>query len=76
MRIDGVVVEVMESMPLQLIVKSGSSRIFVGLQADTIITRKGSRVDPGVLQSGMHVRIDGMETMQEAMTADSIEVRD
>lgn len=75
MRIDGVVVEVMESMPLQLVVKSGSSRIFVGLQADTTIKQKASWVDPGVLQPGMHVRIDGAETMQDAMTADSIEIR-
>lgn len=76
MRIEGHVLEVMESMPLQLIVKSESTRVFVHLLPETTITQRGSHVDPGVIQPDMYVRIEGPGSVGEGMAAHSIEILD
>ena len=74
--IEGYVIEVMESMPLQLIVKSNSTRVFVGLQPETTVTQRGRRLDWKALREGMYVRIEGTGSMRDSIIADSIEIRD
>ena len=72
MRIEGRVLEIMESMPLQLEVESGSERIAVGLQSETTVTKSGSSVDPGSLRPHDLVLIEGPASGHAAMMADSI----
>ncbi len=76
MRIEGYVLEVMESMPLQLAVKSESTRIFVHLLLETTITQRGTPVGPGVIRPGIRIRIEGPGSVGEGMAADSIEILD
>ena len=76
MRVEGRVSEVMESMPLQLIVTSGERRIFVGLRSGTAVTRRGTLVEHGGLLPDMYLRVDGPASGREAMMADSIEILD
>jgi hypothetical protein len=74
MAIEGEIVEVMESWPLQLTVVTQSGRQHVGLLSETRVVKEGQLVDPSVLTSGVRVRIEGENTGPNAMSARNIEI--
>ena len=57
--IDGEIVNVMESWPLQLTVQTAAGRYHVRLLEGTIVTRRATTVGPGVLRPELRVRIRG-----------------
>ena len=76
--IEGEITQVMESWPLQLIVQTQNGRYYVGLLPETKITRRGQKVDPNKLNSGLRVKIQGQPSAsanQLAMTAKVIEIK-
>ncbi len=77
MMIEGKIVAVMESFPLQLKVKTESGSYSVQLLSDTKITREGETVDPGKLSPNQKVRIKGQSSgsTKSAITAETIEIR-
>ncbi|AOX02194.1 hypothetical protein BJP34_24595 [Moorena producens PAL-8-15-08-1] len=77
MIIEGKIVAVMESFPLQLKVETQSGSYSVQLLSDTKITRQGETVDPGKLSPDQKVRIKGQSSAssKSAMTAQTIEIR-
>ena len=74
MIIEGKIVEVMESWPLQLTVETETGRYHVALLSETTITREGETVDPGELLPDLQVRVEGQASGANAMTAQAIEV--
>ena len=76
MIIEGKIVAVMESFPLQLKVDTKSGSYSVKLLSDTKITRQGETVDPGELSPDQKVRIKGQSSgsSQSAITAQTIEI--
>ena len=74
MIIEGTIVEVMESWPLQLSVKTQTARYHVELLSETAIMHEGRNVDPGKLSPGLQVRVEGQAGGRLAMTAQSIEL--
>ena len=74
MEIEGRVLEVMESMPLQLVVESQSRRVSVSLKTDTVVRHEGGQADAGDLRPGDQVLISGTSSGRDAMVADSIAV--
>jgi hypothetical protein len=74
MIIEGKIVEVMESWPLQLTVETGTGRYHVELLSETTITREGETVDPGELLPDLQVRVQGQASGPNTMTAQAIKV--
>lgn len=74
MVVEGKIVAVMESWPLQLTVETQSGPLHVGLQSGTVVTEQGSAVDPNRLRPEMRVRIEGDRTGANAVTARSITI--
>ncbi|OLT61670.1 hypothetical protein [Moorena bouillonii] len=76
MIIEGKIVAVMESFPLQLKVETKSGSYSVQLLSDTKITRQRETVDPGKLSPNQKVRIKGQSSgsSKSAMTAETIEI--
>jgi hypothetical protein len=74
MIIEGKIVEVMESWPLQLTVETETGRYHVQLLSETTITREGETVDPGELLPDLQVQVEGQSSGSNAMTAQAIEV--
>ena len=74
MIIEGKIVEVMESWPLQLTVETETGRYHVQLLSETTITREGETVDPGELLPDLQVQVEGQASGSNAMTAQAIEV--
>jgi hypothetical protein len=74
MTIEGKIVEVMESLPLQLTVETATGRYHIGLLPDTAIIREGETIDPGGLLPGLQVRVGGQASGPNAMTAQTIEI--
>lgn len=74
MTIEGKIIEVMESWPLQLTVETQTSPLNVGLLAETEIIRQGQVLGPGELTPGVRVRIEGENTGPNAMSARTIEI--
>jgi hypothetical protein len=72
--IEGTILEVMESFPLQLTLKTETGRYHVALLEETTITQEGATVESGILRPGMRVRIEGQASALNAMTAQSIEI--
>jgi len=78
MTIDGQIVNVMETWPLQLTVQSGLSRYYVRLTEETKVSRGAQDVGPGQLRPSTRVRIIGQGSGDEStgLTATSIEILD
>ena len=57
--IKAVILEVMESWPLELLVETGGVKRTVGLAEDATAIRQGESVDLGVLRPGMVVLLQG-----------------
>ena len=74
MAIEGSIVEVMESWPLQLTVETEAGRYQVSLLSETTVTREGETVDPGELMPGLRIRVGGQSSGANAMTARAIEI--
>jgi hypothetical protein len=72
--IEGEIVAVMESWPLQLTVETPTGRVQVGLQAGTVVTQGGQPSDPGGLRPGLRVRIAGERSGPGALSARSVEL--
>lgn len=74
--IEGRVLSVMESWPLQLIVASGGERVAVVLTESTTITRDGKPAKAHDLLPQSTVRVGGVQTARSprAITADGIEL--
>lgn len=74
MIIEGKIVEVMESWPLQLTVETETGRYHVELLSETTITREGETVDPGELLPDLLIRVQGQRTGSSAIIAQTIEI--
>ena len=74
MTIEGRIVTVMESWPLQLSVETDAGRYHVGLLQETDITRQGNKVEPGALRVDQRIRVTGNVSGDLAMTASAIEI--
>jgi hypothetical protein len=76
MEIEGKIITVMESWPLQLTVQAQTALYHVVLRSDTQITQKGKAVDPGSLRPDLSVRISGQVSSSNplAVNARVIEV--
>jgi hypothetical protein len=74
MIIEGTIVEVMESWPLQLTVETETGRYHVALLSETTITREDETVDPGELLPDLQVRVEGQRTDSSAIIAQTIEI--
>lgn len=76
--LEGTILEVMESWPLQLLLESGASRYSVGLTEATVVMRRGQPVGAGELLPGLFVRIIGKTSPADgaAVCADRIEILD
>jgi hypothetical protein len=74
MSIEGTVVNVMESWPLQLVVASESGRWQVALRNDTAITLNGKAAEPGQIRPGARVRIEGTGSGPNAISATALEI--
>lgn len=76
MEIEGKIMTVMESWPLQLTVQTQTALYHVVLRSDTQITQQGKEVNPGSLRPDLSVRIGGQVSSSNplAMNAEVIEV--
>lgn len=76
MTLEGVVVGVMESFPLQLSVTADGVVHHVALTEQTRVLRKGARVDPGEIGPSARLRITGRSRpgAERALAADAIEI--
>lgn len=74
MTIEGTIVSVMESWPLQLVVETATGRRHVALRSDTVITANGQTVEANRIVPGVRVRIDGDASSADAMTASALDI--
>jgi hypothetical protein len=76
MVIDGTVVDVMETWPLQLSIHTTSGLYHVVLSESTIITSEGWQpVDAGAVQPGAAVEVQGEFSGAQRMTVERLDVR-
>jgi hypothetical protein len=74
MTLEGRIVAVMESWPLQMVVETPAGRWHVALDAATEVTQGGRSLDPSELKPDLPVRVDGLPSNATAMTARAIEL--
>jgi hypothetical protein len=72
---DAIIINVMESSPLQLTLQTSAGKEQVALAENVIIKRAGGRIDPGVLRSRQQVRVkirrtNGSQTVIELEVLD------
>ena len=72
MRIEGVVIEVYETWPLQLSVEASDGKYHIGLHSDTKITRRGRPAGASEIKG--RIAVDGNISGPNALVADSIEL--
>ncbi len=74
--IEGKIIQVMESWPLQLMVETKNGHYSVGLLPNTKVTQCGQTVNTNQLNSGLKVKIQGQPSVGNrlAMTAQVIEM--
>ena len=73
MVIEGAVVHVKETWPLQLVVQSSQGRYDVTLMEETQVTRNDRHVSPGELKPRMKVKVSG-EGQGTALKAQLIQI--
>jgi hypothetical protein len=76
MVIEGEVVAVMESWPLQLTVQTMQGTYHVALLDETQITQRAELAEPSALRPGARVRIEGRQSAASALVAKNIEIID
>lgn len=75
MIIEGTIVEVMESYPLQLIVQTREGRYYVELLSETRITQAGESINQGNLSPSLQVKITGNAGFEQlTMSAENVEI--
>jgi len=74
MVIEGTIVGVMETWPLQLSVDTGEDVCQVSLAQSTSITYGGRPADPAHLLPGRRVRVEGESSNAHAMKAERIDI--
>lgn len=75
MIIEGTIVEVMESWPLQLMVQTREGRYYVELLSETRITQAGESINQENLSSNLQVQITGKAGFEQlTMSAETIEI--
>lgn len=74
MKLEGVIVEIMESYPLQLVVETRAGRYQVALSEATAIIQNSATRQQADLRVQMHVQITGSQSGANAMTAATIEI--
>jgi len=74
MWIDGFIIEVYETWPLQLSVDASGELYHVGLLLETKITHQGSPVSASEVKAHRRIRINGTASGQRALIAESIEL--
>lgn len=74
MNLEGVIVEIMESYPLQLVVETSAGRYQVALSEATAITQATATRQQADLRVQMHVQITGSKSGPNAMMATTIEI--
>ena len=76
--LEGTIAHVMESWPLQLMVRRGAETIVVELAEDAVVTRGGETVHPGELVPELAVRIHGQpfDDSSAGMLAMQVEILD
>lgn len=72
MSIDGTIVAVMESWPLQLVVDTPAGRKQVALRADTVVTRGDAVADPHAITVGARVHVEGDASSPDGIVAASL----
>lgn len=72
--IEGSVLDVMESWPLQLTVQTQGGRCHIELLTETVVSRSGQRVEAGELKPGVRVRIEGEGFGPNALTAREVRI--
>jgi len=71
---EGRIVSVLETWPLQLMVDGAAGRWSVALSADTVVTEGGRRAEPSRLREGSRISVTGRETGPLAMIAERIDL--
>ena len=75
MVIEGTIIEVMESYPLQLIVQTREGQYYVELLSETRITQAGESINQGNLSPNMQVKITGNDGFEQlTMSAKIVEI--
>lgn len=74
MTIEGTIVSVLESWPLQLEIETEAGRTQVALRSDTIITADGQPIDANRLMPGVRVRIKGDASGADALSASALDI--
>lgn len=75
MIIEGTIVEVMESWPLQLMVQTREGRYYVELLSETRITQAGESINQENLSPNLLVQITGKAGFEQlTMSAETIEI--
>lgn len=75
MIIEGTIVEVMESWPLQLIVQTREGRYYVELLSETRITQAGESINQENLSPNLQVEITGNAGFEQlTMSAETIKI--
>jgi hypothetical protein len=71
---EGRIVSVLETWPLQLMVDGAGGQWSVALSADTAVTEGGRRAEPSRLREGARVSVTGRATGPLAMIAERIDI--
>jgi hypothetical protein len=74
MQLEGVIVAIMESYPLQLVVETTTGRYQVVLTEATTLTEAAASRAQADLQVQMRIRLTGVQHDANAMTATTIEI--
>jgi hypothetical protein len=75
MQIEGKIIDVFETWPLQLGVETRSGRYHVGLEPDTRITYRGLPSSASELKAGRWILIEGEESAPQGFLAKAITIR-
>jgi hypothetical protein len=75
MRVEGKIISIMETWPLQLTVETTAGRYHVSLLPETTVSQLGQPLDTGALQTNCIVQINGQSAGGNTITAELIEVQ-
>jgi hypothetical protein len=74
MNIEGEIVQVMESWPLQLVIRTQSGTQHVVLSPDATINTKAPSVGSDMLKPGIRVQVEGVASGSGSMTAKAVRI--
>lgn len=74
-RIEGKIVSMMETWPLQLTVMTSTAKYHVSLLPETIVKQADQPLDVSALRTNLTVQISGYSTEDQAVTAELIELQ-